>query len=393
MQLDDSGTNSEHVAANGSRNSLDNRCDSRLQTTVNSAAKRTAAQSKVSSRLRRSTIAILVFGYCFATSSPLAPSSAGPQAIVIAGQLPSAFLQPYPTSLDDLKEIENHVARLVVDVKPATVAVRVANENGRGAAFGSGVIVSQDGYILTAGHVSGESNREADVILSDGREVKAVTLGRNIDADSGLMKIISDRSDWSYAEMAPRETIELGHWCAALGHPGGVKPNRDAVLRLGRILDIIDTGDQLVQTDCELVGGDSGGPLFDMRGRVIGINSRIAEQADMNFHVPVGLYVDEWDRLASGEEFRNHSGAYLGVKGKRGSDGFGLQITTVETETAAEKIGIKLGDVIVKFDGERVDSITDLVDLVGMAKPGDRVQIKLLRDGSPVTLYPRLGER
>lgn len=353
------------------------------------AETRTSARTPASRRSKRfvavrRTLPAFLLLTILGSQVSLGPTAAGPQHVATSAELPAAFAKTYPTSIDELSAIENHVARLAARVKPATVAVKV------GQAFGSGVVVSSDGYVLTAGHVSGPPNRRAEVIFSDGRRYRARTLGQNRSADSGLIKIESDRDDWAFVDMAPKDGLRASDWCLALGHPGGIQPGRDAVLRLGRILHV---GDDLIQTDCELVGGDSGGPLFDMRGRVVGINSRIAEQADMNFHVPVALYVDEWDRLAASESYMVHSGAYLGVKGARGPEGFGLQVTVVETGTAAERAGLEVGDVILKFQDERVNSIDDLIELVGMEQPGSRIGMMVLREGRPVALRARLGER
>lgn len=334
--------------------------------------------------VRRTVLSVAVIGLVLGTSSTLAPSSAAPQRIVIAGELPAAFAKAIPSSIDDLQVIEDHVSRLVSQVKHATVGIRV------GRAFGSGVIISPDGYVLTAGHVSGQPNRVAEVTLFDGRRVEAVTLGQNKTADSGLLKLKFVPDDLPFADMAPSDEVTRNAWCAALGHPGGVQPGRDAVLRLGRVLQV---GEQLVRTDCELVGGDSGGPLFDMRGRVIGINSRIAERADMNFHVPVSIYLDEWDRLAAGESYSDRSNAYLGVKGETGPDGFGLLVTEVIESGSADRAGLREGDLIVRFEGERVNSFNDLKELVGLEQPGARITIRLLREGRPVTIKPKLGER
>jgi serine protease Do len=101
-------------------------------------------------------------------------------------------------------------------------------------------------------------------------------------------------------EIADSRKLSYGQWCVALGHPGGYQDDRGIVLRLGQVLDM---SDQAITTNCTLVGGDSGGPLFDMDGRVIGINSRISEQLTNNMHVPVNAFREggAWDRLLKGE--------------------------------------------------------------------------------------------
>lgn len=342
----------------------------------------------------RSAMFLGVLTVTLCGSSTLSPSSAGPQSVVTVGELPAAFAKATPTSLNDLQVIEDHVSKLIGKVKIATVGVQV------GRAFGSGVIISADGFILTAGHVSGDKNRIATITLADGRRVNAKTLGANPRVDSGLMKIIGHRTDWPFAEMSPRQNLRRGDWCAALGHPGGVQSGREAVLRLGRVLQI---GNELVRTDCELVGGDSGGPLFDMQGRVIGINSRIAERADMNFHVPVALYQDDWDKLVNGDSFdeddretetalAQRNGAYLGIKGYANTNGQGVIVTEVVLNSAAATAGIKNGDVVLSFNGNEVASFDKLRDLVRKHAPGRRIAMTIVRGGRTLKLKAQLGE-
>ena len=314
--------------------------------------------------------------------SALAPIAAGPSLGRAAGNLPAAFAKPLPDTIDDLRQIEDHVAALAEEVREATVAVRVGN------AFGSGVVVSEDGYIMTAGHVSGRPNRRAEVVFEDGTKAAAVTLGQNISADSGMMKLVGGRTDWPAAPLAAADEVSRGDWCLVLGHPGGTKPGRPAVVRLGRVLF---NGDDLLQTDCELVGGDSGGPLFDMHGRVIGINSRIAESADMNFHVPVASFLDEWEDLVAGREMVPHTGAFLGVW--TDPDPRGVVVTEVEPGDPADFAGIQVGDVITRFQGRRIRNHDMLREAVGEEQPGARVRVQLFRDGSLMTLNVRLGSR
>src|SRR5262249_47816723 len=151
-------------------------------------------------------------------------------------------------------------------VIPVTVCLQV------GAASGSGVIVSEDGLILTAGHVvAGKPGRPLAVIMPDGKRYKGKTLGFDPKNDSGMAQL-TDKPEgggkWPYAEIAPSKELKGGQWVIATGHPGGYKKGRQPVVRVGRIGTPTFTqpdGVSFVQTDCTLVGGDSGGPLFDMK--------------------------------------------------------------------------------------------------------------------------------
>ncbi|MEC9030856.1 MAG: trypsin-like peptidase domain-containing protein [Planctomycetota bacterium] len=174
-----------------------------------------------------------------------------------------------PETIQDLKAMQERFRSLATKLVPCTVGLRV------GGAQGSGVIISEDGYVLTAGHVSGQAGRTVTVILHNGKQLKGKTLGGDFELDAGLIKI-EDKGEWSYAEMGKSKDLGRGQWCVSIGHPGGYRPERSAPVRVGRILDNRASG---IRTDCMLVGGDSGGPLFDTQGKIIGINSRIGASA------------------------------------------------------------------------------------------------------------------
>ena len=199
-----------------------------------------------------------------------------------------------PKNVAELKTIETQVKKLVDKILPCTVGVQV------GAARGSGVIISEDGYVMTAGHVVDMSGRDVTFFLSDGKTVKGKTLGLFKNVDAGLMKI-SDAGKWPFAEKGRSADLKPGTWCVATGHPLGYQEERPAVIRVGRILRVRET---TIQTDCPLVGGDSGGPLFDLAGKVIGINSRIGGSTLMNYHVPIDVFHDNWDRLVKGDAWQ-----------------------------------------------------------------------------------------
>jgi len=198
-----------------------------------------------------------------------------------------------PEDLADLRVIEAQVKAVAAKVVPCTVAVRV------GTAQGSGVIVTEDGYVLTAGHVAEKPGQNALFVFPDGRTAKGTTLGIHRRVDAGLSKI-NDEGPWPHLEMGSSRDLQLGAWCVAVGHPLGYQEGRPPVIRLGRVLE---SRADAIRTDCPLVAGDSGGPLFDLEGKVIGVNSRIGGSTNVNVHVPVDLFRDHWERLAGGEDW------------------------------------------------------------------------------------------
>ena len=166
-----------------------------------------------------------------------------------------------------------------------------------GRANGSGVIIDAEGHLLTAAHVAGVPGRRATIHLPSGKTVYGITLGLNQKLDSGLIQI-TDPGPWPFAPIGKSADVKVGQWCLATGHPGGYDPHRPPVLRWGRVLR---TEDSAILTDCTLVGGDSGGPLFDLEGHVIGVHSRIGKNLTVNVHVPVDQFSQSWDRLLKGE--------------------------------------------------------------------------------------------
>lgn len=333
------------------------------------------------SRFVPGLVIAVLFGWLSAATAQDSSRGNSSARSSISTEMPTAFSQEVPSSLAALQEMQDHLVKLFPHLEECTVGLRI------GPVQGSGVIVRPDGYILTAAHVSGVPGRPVTIITSDGRRLRGTTLGRNSVIDASMIRIDSNRTDWPHAKLAV-EPVERGDWCAVLGHPGGFQNDRGAVLRLGRVTD--KTRWRL-QSDCELVGGDSGGPIFNMRGEVIGINTHIGDRTDYNFHVPSDMYRLDWDRLAAGEDFKAHSGAYLGVSGTTNDEGLGMKITRIFEGEPADRAGLKVGDILLTFQGQKISSLQDLIQYVGEEPPGKRVTLGVLRDGETEEIRLRLG--
>jgi serine protease Do len=304
--------------------------------------------------------------------------------------LPAALSRSAPESAEDLKAIQDHVKKVIKKVTPAVVGIQM------GASAGSGVIIDDEGHVLTAGHVSGKPGRDCVVIMPDGKRLKAKTLGQNVGIDSGMIQI-TDKGKYPSVKMGDSGTLKTSDWVLSIGHPGGFKPTRSTVVRLGRV---VKTGKSSIQTDCTLVGGDSGGPLFDMQGRVIGIHSRIGPPITENVHVPVNTFRDTWDRLAKGDSWGGFSlpffdkaanAAYLGVVFDK--DTSDLKIDEITEGTPAEKAGLKVGDVIVAIDDSKLKNRTELFEFMAKKKPNDEVTVVVKRDGEEKKIKVKLGKR
>jgi serine protease Do len=319
------------------------------------------------------------------------PMFVAPELKPLTAKLPAAFSKPAPESVEELKAIQEHVAKLVENVMPAVVSVRV------GASFGSGVIVSKDGFVLTAGHVSGTPGRDVKIYFHDGTTADGKTLGGNHGIDSGMIKITT-KGDWPFVDMGDASTSAMkpGDWCMVVAHPGGFKKGRTPPVRLGRLLK---TNDNTLTTDCILVGGDSGGPLFDMHGRVVGINSRIGEPLSANMHVPVNPFRDHWDKIAKNEVWGGKlggggfgkGGPYLGVQYEHKADG--CVVLAVRAGSGADKAGVKVNDVILKFDAKDVTDDASLPMHLRGKKIGDQVVLEIRRGAETLNLKVELGKR
>ena len=307
--------------------------------------------------------------------------------------LPPAFSKLLPEGVQDLRAIQDHVKQVVDQVMPCVVGLQI------GQAQGSGVIIDADGHILTAGHVSGAPGRSANIILPDGKKLNGVTLGSNAGIDSGLVKITGEDVEFPHVGKGRSADIKKGQWVIAIGHPNGYQAGRPPVVRVGRVLEMTA---KHVRTDCTLVGGDSGGPLFDMHGKVIGIHSRIGGSISYNIHVPIDTYTETWDRLAASEVWGNPIGGfgfgkagpdrpYLGVRPAGMAKLFTIE--SVTPDSPAAKAGLRDGDVILKIDSTEIGSIADFDDLLRGMKPGNEITLQVRRGSERITVTLTLGKR
>lgn len=296
-----------------------------------------------------------------------------------------------PESIAELKALETAVKKVVEKATPCTVGILI--RSGDGMAAGSGVIVSEDGLVLTAGHVSGEPGKECSLILPDGTRIKGKTLGNNEKFDSGMIQITTkgpNNGKWPFTPLGRSGKLKKGQWLVALGHPGGFQRNRPPVARLGQVQG---TSDSYVRTNCTIVGGDSGGPLFDLAGHLVGIHSRIDWTLTSNIHVPSDAYKNDWESLTKGEQVGKviPARAMIGVvfedKTKK------PVVTEVNPDGPADKAGLRSGDIILEFDGREVTTQDEVRALLRKMHPGDEVDIVLQRGTKTVTKSIKLGKR
>ncbi len=322
-----------------------------------------------------------------AQDSPMAAGTSGGTVVPVATELTGLLARGgVPDTFDLLKQLERQQQKVSLAATACTVSVEI------GPAQGCGVIITPSGYVLTAAHVAMRPKMHAIITLSDGRRVRATTQGMNRNVDAGLIKIDDDQNDgkpWPHATLGTSRNLVPGMWCVATGHPGGYKSDRGAVTRIGRILTVWPGK---IVTDCALIGGDSGGPLFDISGRLIAVHSRIGNDVADNLHVPIDNYDIAWKRLYRGDAWGFLPG-FRPVLGVRGSTEGDARVLSVHADSPAEEAGILPDDVIERFGDVMISDFASLQSAVANTMPGERVRIKLRRDGQTVDLSVEIGRQ
>ncbi|HYF35928.1 MAG TPA: trypsin-like peptidase domain-containing protein [Prosthecobacter sp.] len=289
--------------------------------------------------------------------------------------------------IEELLKVQNSVQSTLAKVRPAVVAI----ESGDGTA--SGVIISEDGLIMTAAHVAEKPGLTMRVVLENGTVVKGLTLGLDKTTDAALMKMTDTKKKWPFVKLSRQvDQAQPGEWCFALGHPGGYDKARGVVLRVGKI---IKQAANSLQTDCVLMGGDSGGPLFNLGGEVIGIHSQIWEGRDENMHVSMAPFLRSWNAMKGNKVIHvwsTGSGGYLGVATEESPEGR-LDVVEVIKGSPAQRAGLRAGDVILAFNGEAISEQPQFSNAVRMKAAGDVVKLRIRSGDSEREVSITLGTK
>lgn len=274
--------------------------------------------------------------------------------------------------------------------------------------LGSGFLISADGYVVTNNHVVAPGNRTAvveaiTVTLSDGREFPARLVGRDASSDLAVLKI--EGNSLPFVRFGQSSAARVGDWVLAIGNPFGLGGTVTAGI-ISAVHRVTGAGayDRFIQTDASINQGNSGGPMFDLNGNVIGINSQIYSPTGGNVGIGFAIPADEArpviETLMRGETVQR---GYLGVQMQDLTDdvasalgverGRGTLIARVEPGHAAERAGIRQGDVIVKVAGQDVTADQTLSYLISRQRPGARIPLELIRDGRHMTVQVTLEAR
>jgi serine protease Do len=265
---------------------------------------------------------------------------------------------------------------------------------------GSGFLISADGLVLTNAHVV-DGAKEVTVKLSDHREYKAKVLGADRSSDIAVLKI--DARDLPCVTLGDSDQLGVGDYVLAIGEPFGLEETATAgiVSAKGRSLP----GDgyvPFIQTDAAVNPGNSGGPLFDANGSVVGINAQIYSNSGgfqgVSFAIPINLAVQVKDQIVkTGKVVHARLGVEVQALNQSLAESFKLKtpngalVAKVTPDSAAEKAGIQVGDVILKFNGSPVLDAGQLSQRVGALTPGDKAALEIWRDGKTVSLTATIG--
>ncbi|HSG90532.1 MAG TPA: Do family serine endopeptidase [Pseudomonadales bacterium] len=270
--------------------------------------------------------------------------------------------------------------------------------------LGSGFILSEDGYILTNNHVVDGAD-QVFVRLVDRREFEATLVGRDPRSDLALLKVEAD--DLPTVRVGRSEELEVGEWVLAIGSPFGFDYSVTAGIVSAKGRSLPDENNEnyvpYIQTDVAINPGNSGGPLFDLDGRVVGINSQIYTRSGgfmgLSFAIPIDIAMDVVEQIKeTGYVARGYLGVQITDVDRDLAEALGLDtpsgalVADVVAGSPAEEAGIQVQDVILEFDGIAIDRSGDLPHAVGRKRPGYEAKVLLVRDGKRRTLKVEVGE-
>ena len=335
-----------------------------------------------------------------------ADTSGNEKPIVPTGDAPGSSDEPVATapSSNDAEPAMN-VAEVLKKIQPSVVTIIAITEAGMnpGRATGTGVVITSDGDILTNDHVVDGADNVSVLFAGDTEPTPATVLAVDVGNDLALIHVV--KTGLTPAVFADPDSIDIGDEVVAVGFAldldGGPTVTRGIVSALNRTIVSGDGAlDGLIQTDTAISSGNSGGPLVNTRGQVIGINTAVFQSSSEVAANNVGFSISVAEALPVIEELRAQANGqartegYLGVSVlDRQDGGLGAMIAEVSPGSPADLAGMQVDDVVIQADGSPVDGQPALVAAIRDKSPGDTIKIDVLRDGERITLTAELIER
>ena len=282
--------------------------------------------------------------------------------------------------------LQKKIYSTIESVTPAIVSISIPGL-GEETSF-SGVLVSPNGHILSVAHAA-YTAEEYKILLPDGRKFNARGKGSNLIADCSMLRITDEFEDLPYVQMGESKSLVKNQPCLSISYPVGQRASLTPVVRFGRLVRG-GGGKGMMQSTALMEPGDSGGPLFDLDGRVIAIHSRIRNGMDQNYEVPIDTFKKFWNELNREKRFvrPGPSVPKLGFQAKPQKPGEGVGVLKVDSDSLAEKHGIKPNDIIESVNGKNTRS-TGIVRreiLKAFDSNIKEVVVKVLRDEEPMEL-------
>ena len=360
----------------------------------------------------------IVVGTCFGVPS-IINNILGMTASAMGESDSAVSLNTQQISLLDYSDTAVGVAQKVL---PSIVGINVTysvnsifyNSQGTATAEGSGVIISEDGYILTNNHVVNSSSSSSSFyelgnaskitvkLYNDDTEYEAEIVGTDEQTDLAVIKI--DKDGLTAAELGDSDSVQVGEFCMAIGNPLGLGSTvTDGIISAvnREVTDEEGNSYTAIQTNAAINSGNSGGALVNSQGQVIGINTlKISGDGveGVGFAIPINSTKDIYEQLI---QYNKVKRPYLGIGGievdeetaRANNLTVGIYVKTLENFSAAEKAGIKVGDVIIKADGQDVETMDELNEIKNKKEIGDKMTLTIWRNGKTQDIEVTLQEQ
>lgn len=323
-------------------------------------------------------------------------------------------------TINEVEEENKTVSQLIAEINECVVGISKVKEVGdtiflkdavSSLGLGTGVIISENGYILTNEHVSGQKYSTCYITLNTGRNYKGSVVWSNTDIDMAIIKI--NEKKLPYAILGNSDNIQVGENVYAIGNPIGYEFQRTVtsgiISALNRTIKLEENDEEvymedLIQTDATINPGNSGGPLLNIRGEIIGINTiKITSAEGIGFAVPINVIKSVVESFINTGKFEEASLGifaydknvipYMNKNINITKDGIGIYVANVTKNSAADKAGIKNGDIIKSIDENKLERMCELRGYIYTKKPKDEVSLKILRNNREIEMKVKLERK